>query len=80
MSGPSRPTPLSTSGFTRVFKGYYRTPVTFKDFKSGDPKKSIGEMSSQRVDPTISYALIWQALMAVFFSLIIHLYLYCTQV
>ena len=52
-------------------KSYYRTPITFKDFKSGDPKKAIGEMSSQRVDPTISYALIWQAVLAVFFSLVI---------
>ncbi|MCX6287411.1 MAG: protein translocase subunit SecDF [Bacteroidetes bacterium] len=52
-------------------KGYFRTPVTFKEFKAADPKKAIGEMSSQRVDPTISYALIWQAVLAVFFSLII---------
>ena len=41
------------------------------DFKSNKPGKIIGELSSQRVDPTISYALIWQAVMAVFFSLII---------
>jgi len=52
-------------------KGFYRTPIAFQDFKSGDPKKAIGEMSSQRVDPTISYALIWQAVFAVFFSLVI---------
>jgi SecD/SecF fusion protein len=52
-------------------KGFYKTPITFKEFKAADPKKAIGEMSSQRVDPTISYALIWQAFMAVLFSLII---------
>ena len=58
----------------RLYEGtrsFYKTPITFKEFKSGEPKKAIGEMSSQRVDPTISYALIWQAVMAVFFSLII---------
>jgi SecD/SecF fusion protein len=52
-------------------KGFFRSSVTYADFKSSDPKKVIGEMSSQRVDPTISYALIWQAILAVFFSLII---------
>ena len=52
-------------------KGFFRTPVTLKEFKAADPKKAIGEMSSQRVDPTIGYALIRQAILAVFFSLII---------
>jgi len=52
-------------------KGYYKVPITYTDFKATDAKKIIGELSSQRVDPTISYALIWQAVMAVFFSLII---------
>jgi len=52
-------------------KGFFKTPVSMKDFKSSDPKKAIGEMSSQRVDPTIGYALIRQAFLAVFFSLII---------
>jgi len=52
-------------------KGFYKSPIEYNAFKSGDPKKAIGEMSSQRVDPTISYALIWQAVGAVFFSLII---------
>ncbi|MFH1937028.1 MAG: protein translocase subunit SecF, partial [Bacteroidota bacterium] len=33
--------------------------------------KIIGELSSQRIDPAISYALIWQAVFAVGFSLII---------
>lgn len=52
-------------------KGFYKNPISFQDFKSGDPKKAIGEMSSQRVDPTISYALIWQAIGAVLCSLLI---------
>jgi SecD/SecF fusion protein len=52
-------------------KGAYKTPISYEQFKSNDPKKIIGELSSQRVDPTISYALIWQAVGAVFFSLII---------
>ena len=58
----------------RIFdgvKGSYAKPITFADYKSNDPKKIIGERSHQRVDPTISYALIWQAVFAVFFSLII---------
>ncbi|MCK9422512.1 MAG: protein translocase subunit SecDF [Bacteroidales bacterium] len=52
-------------------KSFYKTPITFTDFKATDAKKIIGELSSQRVDPTISYTLIWRAFMAVFFSLII---------
>ena len=52
-------------------KAFYKIPITYSNFKSSDPKKIIGELSSQRVDPTISYALIWQAVGAVFFSLII---------
>jgi SecD/SecF fusion protein len=58
----------------RIFegvKGGYQKPITYEQFKSNDSKKIIGLLSSQRVDPTISYALIWQAVMAVFFSLII---------
>jgi|APCry1669188970_1035186.scaffolds.fasta_scaffold00039_44 SecD/SecF fusion protein len=52
-------------------KGFYKTPISFKEFKASDPRKAIGEMSSQRVDPTIGYALIRQAILAVFFSLLI---------
>jgi SecD/SecF fusion protein len=58
----------------RVFngiKGSFKTPITFDQYKSSDPKKIIGELSSQRVDPTISYRLIQQAFLAVFFSLLI---------
>ncbi len=52
-------------------KGFYRAPLTITDFKANTPGKIVGELSSQRVDPTISYSLIWKAFMAVFFSLII---------
>jgi len=52
-------------------KSFYNKPITYEQYKSSDPGKIIGKLSSQRVDPTISYALIWKALMAVFFSLII---------
>ena len=52
-------------------KGFYKTSIDYKAYKSSDPKKIIGELSSQRVDPTISYRLIQQAFLAVLFSLII---------
>jgi SecD/SecF fusion protein len=54
-----------------AIKGYYKSPITYEDFKSDKAGKLIGELSSQRIDPAISYALIWQAVFAVFFSLII---------
>ncbi|MBE0646145.1 MAG: protein translocase subunit SecD, partial [Bacteroidales bacterium] len=52
-------------------KGFYTNEITYEEFKSNDPGKIIGELSSQRIDPAISYALIWQAVFAVGFSLII---------
>lgn len=52
-------------------KGFFKTPISPEDFKASSDVKSLGEMSSQRVDPTISFALIWKAFMAVVFSLII---------
>ena len=52
-------------------KGYYKTPMTFEDFKSDKPGKLIGELSSQRIDPSISYSLIWQSAFAVIASLLI---------
>jgi SecD/SecF fusion protein len=51
--------------------GFYKHPVSFDEFNSSDPAKTLGELSSQRIDPAISYALIWQAVFAVGFSLII---------
>jgi len=52
-------------------KGFYVNPINYDEFKSSDPGKLRGEFSSQRIDPVISYALIWQAIMAVLFSLVI---------
>ena len=52
-------------------KQFYSSELTYKEFKSNDPGKIIGELSSQRIDPAISYALIWQAVFAVGLSLII---------
>jgi SecD/SecF fusion protein len=52
-------------------KGFYKSPITYTDYKANIQGKIVGQLSSQRVDPTISYSLIWKAFMAVFFSLII---------
>jgi SecD/SecF fusion protein len=52
-------------------KGFYKNEITYEEFQSSDPGKIIGKLSSQRIDPAISYALIWQAIFAVGFSLII---------
>jgi SecD/SecF fusion protein len=52
-------------------KTFYKAPLTYVDFKANSPGKIVGELSSQRVDPTISYALVWKAIMAVLFSLVI---------
>ncbi len=52
-------------------KSYYKAPLSYQDFKATDATKVIGLLSSQRVDPTISYSLIWKAFMAVMFSLLI---------
>ncbi|MEI7726624.1 MAG: protein translocase subunit SecDF [Bacteroidota bacterium] len=52
-------------------KSFYKIPLTIEDFKANTPGKIVGELSSQRVDPTISYSLIWKAFMAVLFSLVI---------
>lgn len=59
---------------TKLFeavKGFYKVPLSYIDFKANTPGKIVGELSSQRVDPTISYSLIWKAVMAVMFSLVI---------
>lgn len=58
----------------KLFEGVsakFKTPITYEEFNSSDPGKVIGELSSQRIDPSISYALIWQAVFAVGFSLLI---------
>ncbi len=58
----------------KLFEGvqsFYKSPIDYEEFKSSDQGKSRGEFSSQRIDPVISFALIWQAVMAVVFSLVI---------
>ncbi|RUA28110.1 MAG: protein translocase subunit SecDF [Bacteroidetes bacterium] len=52
-------------------KGFFKTPLDFEDYNSSDASKSIGMMSSQKVDPTISDDLVWEAYLALFFALII---------
>ncbi|MBN1198987.1 MAG: protein translocase subunit SecD, partial [Bacteroidales bacterium] len=67
---------LSADSIVRVsvfdgVKAFYANPITLDEYLSNDPDKLIGELSSQRIDPAISYALIWQAVFAVVFSLVI---------
>jgi len=52
-------------------KGFFKTPVDFEHYNSSDASKLIGMMSSQKVDPTISDDLVWEAYLALFFALII---------
>jgi protein-export membrane protein SecF len=53
-------------------KGVYKTPISYDVFANhGDNKKSLGELSSQRVDPVMSNELIYKAFMAVFLGLVI---------
>jgi SecD/SecF fusion protein len=52
-------------------KSHFVKSITYDEFSSNDPKKVIGELQSQKVDPTMSDDLIKQAFMAVFFGLLI---------
>lgn len=52
-------------------KSFFVSPVTYTDFSRHAPGKTVGELSSQKVDPIISNELIYKAFMAVFFGLII---------
>jgi SecD/SecF fusion protein len=52
-------------------KPYFAKPISYEEFSSHAAGKTIGEMSSQKVDPIISNELIYKAFMAVFFGLII---------
>ena len=59
---------------TTLYRGlasYFKKPITYKEFSEQSPTKSVGELSSQKVSPTISYELIQQAFMAVLFGLLI---------
>jgi len=52
-------------------KGFFTKPIDFEVYNSSDASKAIGMMSSQKVDPTISDDLVWEAYLALFFALII---------
>ncbi len=52
-------------------KSYFPKNITYKDFSEHSETKTIGELSSQKVDPVMSKDLVWQAFMAVFFGLVI---------
>ncbi len=57
-----------------VFKGvqpFFDTPITYEEYSSADENKARGMLSSQKVDPTISDDLVWEAYLALFFALII---------
>jgi SecD/SecF fusion protein len=45
--------------------------LTYEKFSGHTQNKTIGELSSQKVDPVMSKDLVWQAFMAVFFGLVI---------
>lgn len=58
----------------RIFdgiKGFYKTPITFKDFSADDDTKVIGRLSSQKVGPTIADDIKVSAVYAVIFALLI---------
>jgi len=58
----------------RVYEGtkeFFETDISPSEFFSSDEDKVLGQMSSQKVDPTISNDLIWESYLAVFFALII---------
>jgi SecD/SecF fusion protein len=52
-------------------KDFFETEISSEEFFSSDEDKVLGQMSSQKVDPTISNDLIWESYLAVFFALII---------
>lgn len=57
-------------------KGFYKTPIDYEMFVSADEDKLVGQMSSQKVDPTISDDLYRSAWLALIFAfLIIFIYI-----
>ncbi|MCK5856397.1 MAG: protein translocase subunit SecDF [Bacteroidales bacterium] len=52
-------------------KGFFTSQIDYESYSSSDDNKAIGMMSSQKVDPTISDDLVWEAYLALFFALII---------
>ena len=57
-----------------VFEGvkdFFKAPIDYEQYASSDDNKARGMLSSQKVDPTISDDLVWEAYLALFFALII---------
>jgi SecD/SecF fusion protein len=54
-------------------KTFYKAPIDFKTFSAHGEKdnKAIGKLQSQKIGPTIAKDLVYSAILAVFFSLII---------
>ena len=52
-------------------KDFFKTPIDYEQYASSDDNKARGMLSSQKVDPTISDDLVWEAYLALFFALII---------
>ena len=52
-------------------KDFFKEPIDYEHYASSDDKKARGMLSSQKVDPTISDDLVWEAYLALFFALII---------
>lgn len=52
-------------------KGYFKTPITFKEFSSAREGKLIGKLSSQKVGPTIAKDIKRSAIFAVFIALFV---------
>jgi SecD/SecF fusion protein len=52
-------------------KSYFKTPITYAQFSEHSNNKQVGELSSQKVDPTISDDLVKQSFLAVLMGLII---------
>lgn len=52
-------------------KSFFASPISYNEFASHSAGKTMGELSSQKVDPIMSNELIYKAFMAVIFGLII---------
>ncbi len=52
-------------------KNTFATPITYEEYSSSNDNKERGMMSSQKVDPTISDDLVYEAYGALFFAFII---------
>lgn len=51
--------------------GFYKNPLTFKDFTSDDDEKILGRLSSQKIGPTVARDIKQAAIIAVAFALVI---------